>query len=70
MKSVIRTKDRVLVDDVKSSPVDRELAMFRAVLLGVALPIVGLAWLLDGMVVRLSGPGVLLGRILEGDSGL
>jgi hypothetical protein len=67
MKSIVRTEDRVLVDEVKTSPVDRELGMIRAVLVGVALPLVAFAWLADGLVARVTGPAALLRRVLERD---
>jgi hypothetical protein len=67
MKSNVRTKDRVLVDDIKASPVDRELGTIRATILGVALPLVAFAWVADGLVARFTGPGALLRRVLERD---
>jgi hypothetical protein len=69
MKARVRTKDRLLVDDVKASPVDRELAVVRSVVLGLGLPMAAFAWLADGLLSRGSrGPGGLVRRVLERDA--
>jgi hypothetical protein len=70
MKARVRTKDRLLVDDVKASPVDRELAVVRSAILGFGLPIVAVAWIGDGLLSRGSrGPGALVRRLFVRDAG-
>jgi len=47
----VRTKDRVLEDFIRESPVDRKLLFYRAALVLTTVPWLGLTWVAGAVVV-------------------
>ena len=58
------------IDDVKTSPVDRELSAIRAGIVAFALPALAVAWLADGLLRGALGAGGLVRRVVGRDAGI